>query len=354
MKNPQIKREWTRVRHQIGAVLAGLYDPILRMRYNRTAYDPQIIKGNHAVAPKIALYLIYQPETLEADIIPTCDFLTRAGYSVLIVANGGLNTTDYHRLAQHVWRILPRANFAQDWGGYRHGILHLLEAGLDITRLVVLNDSVVFPVCGGADFLHRAAGKDADITGGLLHHRHDDPFVESYFYSFSAKALAHPAFRQFWQTYPMSSNKYRLVRHGEWGFPKAMIRAGLSLDGLYSNDSFIKTLQGQSCDSVRLCLHYGVFRDSARGQACQDIVADYSDTADWHKTALDFIKQTLQKDGFNSTFCFGAVHLMGVPFLKKPRGAFHKKWVKTYRTAVIAGDLPQPPKAIMDMLEKGD
>ncbi len=116
----------------------------------------------------------------------------------------------------------------------------------------------------------------------------------------------------------------------------------------------LKRRRAQSPDFLRLCLHYGAYRASADTAQCKALLADYSETAQWHARAMGFVKQVLEKDVFNSAFCFGAVRLLGFPFLKKSKESVNLNWRKAYIAAVIAGDLPQPPKAIMDMLEKGD
>ena len=350
----KIKREGARIFQQLRAVPEAFFEPHLNRAHNRLMAGVTPIKGSAPASPKIAIHLILQPKGLAPDTIAKCDFLREAGYAPFVIANGGLTDGDIDRLAPHVWQILIRPNFGYDFGGHRDGILWLLKMQTHVERLVILNDSVYVPTIGGDAFLRQIEASSFDIAGGILRTRGQERFLESYFYSFSRAALGNEDFQNFWRTLALTNNKYKVIRRCERGFSRAMGRSDLSLGALYSNADFIEKAGAQSPDFLRLCLHYGAYRAPADTAQCKALLVDYSETAQWHARAMGFVKQVLEKDVFNSAFCFGAVHLLGFPFLKKSKESVNLNWRKAYIAAVIAGDLPAPPKAIMDMLEKGD
>ncbi len=352
----KVKREAKRTGQQIRALLESVYEPYLTRRHDRIMAGALPIKGQVAVSKKIAIHLIFQPNGLNPDIISNCDFLRKAGYAPFVIANGGLSDSDIARLIPHAWQILSRPNFGYDFGGYRDGVLSILKSELDVKHLVIINDSVLFPVTGNMDFLDKAEASTFDISGGIIRYRHGDiKYLESYFFALSADTLKNPAFQRFWQDYIMTSNKFKVVRRGERGFSYAMNKAGVSLGPLYSNDAFLTRIGQESPPILRLCMQYCAFHYPDKNNAeAQHLLAQYQDSPVWKQQILDFMTRVLQKDVFKSAFCFGAVHLLGYPFLKKSPDLVCVAWRKAYIAAVIAGDLPQPPKAIMDMLEKGD
>jgi len=48
------------------------------------------------------------------------------------------------------------------------------------------------------------------------------------------------------------------------------------------------------------------------------------------------------KRNFHSSFCYGTIKILGIPFLKKNKGELQVRTREQYLLAVKAGDLPSP------------
>jgi len=108
----KIKREVKTLRDQLGALVELCLAP-LRQRLS----DPKIHEltrvqsGDKALGPKVALFLIYQPNGLSSSVITTCRHLALKGYSVLLISNSALENHDLQVLASFVWRFVQRVNY---------------------------------------------------------------------------------------------------------------------------------------------------------------------------------------------------------------------------------------------------
>ncbi len=219
----KVKRELLRFRQQ----LAWYWEPAQARRRTRQ-HDldrPRLVQrheGVQAGGNRIAALLIFQPGEMPASILEECDLLTGLGYAVLVVSNGPLKPQARADLLPHVWRLLERPNLGYDFGGYREAVMHLWDERLDPDELLILNDSVwivasVFPA-----FLERLAGLGADVTGAVMRSKKGKRWIESYFFRLDRAALAHPAFRAFWQGYRLVDSKFGVIRQGERDFTVAL------------------------------------------------------------------------------------------------------------------------------------
>ncbi len=351
----KLRRElrWMRQRLQVRGEM-----PFARARtrrYDRSrAAEVQVCDGgqtpDRTPGGKFCLLLIHQPDGLAASILETVSVLADAGLAVLIVSNAPLSAADLARLAPHVWRIVQRPNIGYDFGGYREGIRQIDESGADMQHLVILNDSTWFPVCRGADFLARLMALDAGIGGGYLRHARRKPlkkWVESYCISIPHGTLNSGFFRDFWRDYTLVETKYGVVRRGEMGLSLAAIDAGLHVDALASNALFVDRIAGQPSAFLYKTLHYCAEPVAALEVNRRALLEGFEDSETWRRAALNHIRASIARGVSPHLYCFATVHLTGFPFLKKSGGARNIAWRATYLMAVDAGDLPEPPAAIL-------
>jgi hypothetical protein len=194
------------------------------------------LEGQVQPSDAVAVFLIYQPGGVQDTVLTACRHLGDQGYSVHLVSNAPLCRADLDRLVPLCTRIVERPNHGLDFGGYRQAILDLERSGQRCSRLLLLNDSIWFPVVRGCDLLQRLAALDADLAGPV-YYDHRTPHrahLQSYMMLFSARALRSAAFRSFWRGYAMSNNKLRTIRNGEMRLTHVCRRAGLSVAALRS------------------------------------------------------------------------------------------------------------------------
>lgn len=354
----KIARELDRAGQQLRALVGLVWEPIAQRAYDRQrSQNLDVEDGAVPVADKIALFLLYQPNGLLASTLLTCSHFVEKGYAPLIVSNAPLSREDRDRLSPLCWKSVVRPNYGYDFGGYRDGILSLADWGIAPDRLIILNDSVWFPIGPGETLIDRMEALDADLVGAVVHpamtrrrlSTKRRAFLESYFYLANRRVLDHPSFARFWRKFRVSSNKYNAVYRGERGFSHAMEKAGLRVDGVLDPGKLLAALERADDLVLRKTLTYAAYTD-------EDFIAenaalmDQAISADWRVSTLSHIRRVVGRRSFHASFPFASILLLGTPYIKKGTGTFLKRTYGTlhsvmrrqYLAAVRAADLPSP------------
>jgi hypothetical protein len=339
----KIRREMKRLGDQLRMLPEAIWEPWAQKRHDAmVAKGLPTHEGNVQLSPKVALVLIYQPNTIAQSVIDTCAFLQSSGYSPLVVSNQPISDTDMMRLAPHVWRVLIRPNFGYDFGGYRDGILSLAAWGIKPSHLLVLNDSVWFPLQANTQTIAQLEGQNAALCGPILRTLRGPHFIESYLFLMSGDALETDAIQSFWRTFALSSNKYKVIRRGERGLSKAFLDAGLPVKSVYSGDQFLDTIRQEPTATLLKTLRYAAFPNQADEHQKTNLLQCFEDTDAWHARALDFIADILTRGHFYGHFPYASVKLLGFPILKKGRDRNYALWREAYAAAVDDNALAPP------------
>lgn len=354
----KIKRELETLRQQIQAIPERL---IGRARQRRLdSKFPDVFRVLNGIAPlgnKVAIFLVYQPRGMSASVIATCRHLTQRGYAVLLVANSPVSSKDQDALDSWVWRFVERPNFGYDFGGYRDGLHLLWHWSVSPDCLIILNDSVWFPLSSGETMLQSMEDSDAKFVGALRHVEH--PGIDaahagiflSYFFLIKRPVLTSTVFVDYWNHYVSTSNKYLTVRRGERGFSRTLFATGIPSEGIYSRDRFVRAVEQQSSVFLRQTLVYGAYTDGDLERQRDELLGQHATSDAWREQALEHIRAVVAKRNFHSSFCYASIRLLGIPLLKKNKGELQVRMRKQYVRAVQAGDLPRPDGAIFDEIE---
>ena len=338
----KVKRELQRLGQQVSAIHQALWEPMLQRSHDRLVRTGlPMFDGAVAQMPKIALYLIYQPGVLPESIVQTCQFLTDHGFSPLVVANGGLSAENREQLLPHVWRILERPNVGYDFGGYRDGILNLQMWESAPEKLLILNDSIWFPIFPGDTLLDRMEAAKADVAGTVLRKKNHRGFLESYLYLIDGRVLKNPAIQDFWRNYRLTANKYKVIRRGERGHSAALLDAGFELHPMFSADKFMSCLRDEDNLFLEKTIRFGS-AETAGLSAEHDAILRAAKDDGWRDAALNHIGQVLQSGQFYSAFPYASVRLMNYPILKRSGDMVSVLWRRAYLAAVEAGELETP------------
>lgn len=344
----KVKRELLRFRQQIAWYWERLHARRRTRQHDRDR--PRLVTrtdGSQALGRKVAALLIFQPGAMPASILEDCDLLTRLGYSVLAVSNGPLLPQGRAALIPHVWRVLERPNLGYDFGGYREAVMHLWDEGLDPDELLILNDSVwivgpVFPA-----FLDRLQSLAADVTGAVERSKKGKRWLESYFFRVTRPALAHPAFRRFWQDYRLVDSKFGVIRQGERDLSVALSAAGLRLAGLADNETFVDRMAAARDEELALALTYAAPASGGLAEDRAGLLAAGSGPH-WRTRVLAHIRVTLDgKRVWNAQFPAAALRVMDYPFVKKSREPVNSDWRTQLLRAIEAGVVPAPSPAVL-------
>ncbi|WP_322867191.1 rhamnan synthesis F family protein [Aquicoccus sp. G2-2] len=338
----KLRREWARLKQQLSALPERLFEPAARRRHD-AAFKAGFPVHHGAVAQreKIALILIYQPDGVADSLILMCAHLVTKGYAPFIVSNTPLTMSDQNRLLAHAWRLLIRPNFGYDFGGYRDGIRQLARWDITPEHLLVLNDSIWFPLDPEETLISGLESSPADLTGTILRQRGEERFLESYCYMIPAKTVTKKAFQAYWNELQITSNKYKVIRRGERGFSRAMRAAGLMLAPIYPYEAFFEALGRQDDDFLKKTLLYAAHAHDEYEAARQTLLAETA-SPDWRDRALAHIRATIPREQPYSAYPFAMVRLFAYPILKMSNDHVAMLWRTAYLRAVEAGDLPPP------------
>lgn len=347
----KIRREFQRLGQQVSALHEAVWEPWVQRRHDKAfAKGFPVFDGVGPLKQKVALFLIYQHGTLPQSIVETCQHIAQHGFSVLIVANGGLPAESRAQLLPHVWKILERPNIGYDFGGYRDGILQLRAWKIDPDKLLILNDSIWFPIFNNDTLLDRMDETGADVVGTVLRQKDNVLFLESYLYLVNGPVLQNREMRHFWRSFKLTANKYKVIRRGERGHSVALQAAGFRLQAMFSKDVFLSQLAVQSDDFVEKTLRHGVAATAGLSQQHAEILARKRDMT-WRAVADRHIAQVLQSAQFYSAFPFASVSLLKYPILKKSSDMVAVLWRKAYLSAVLAGESEAPQSSIFTELQ---
>ncbi len=360
----KVFRELDRVK-QVGlAVLAKAYEPMLQRRHDQSRDAIlDVSNGRIPLGRKIALLLVFQPSGISQTLLVTCRHLMSKGYASLVVSNAPISTEDRERLAEVTWKIIVRPNFGYDFGGYRDGILWLADRGIVPDRLLILNDSIWFPVWPDETLIDRMEAMPVDLAGAVSHPSqrrrmksgHRPAFVESYFYLANRSALESRAFTVFWRGFRVSSIKHNAIHRGERRFSTFLKESGLTVRGVISIDAMIEAIKARDDAYLAKVLAYGVYTDQDLAVDRDQLLAADLAGHGWRARALAHVVTTMHRHGAYSSFPLAAFLELGVPFIKKSKLTIGGRVRPTHQAvlrnqvlrAVETGDLPAPEPAML-------
>lgn len=352
----KVRRELYTAFDQGRALLLWLLSPFRGLTYDHFERRSLIVhEGQAAAGPQMVIVLLYQPYGMPDSQWHAIDYLIANGQSLMVVANGGLPVGDVNRLKGLCWRVLERKNIGYDFGGYRSGLNYLRNQAVVPEILTLMNDSIFFPVLQQSDWLHRTAAAVTDFGGAVCLGDVNDskgPLALSYWLTLRKPLLKSPAFWRFWQRYVPTGNKTYTVKHGERGLSFKMHQEGFSAHGKVTLQTFMATLRSASTDQLCLTLTYAAFTDLNFKENCEQLLNTVSDSDEWRSDCLNFVERVARRRNFLHSFCYAAVALLQVPFIKKGPMRLQVLMRQQYLRAVKAGHLPTPHPSILDEINK--
>lgn len=359
----KLRREVQRIGQQLRGIPEFFSEPALRRRHDATRTEwLRPLPGQVPPGPKVALLLLYQPQGVSDATRWTCEHLVRKGYAPLIISNAPLSAADRALLAPVSWQLAERPNFGYDFGGYRDGIWLLGQLQADPDVLVILNDSIWFPVHGNETLLDRMEASPADFVGALQLDplRQTEgvpakkrPFFGSFFLMAKRGALQHPAFQRFWARYRLTSNKYKTIRRGERGLSHTLMDAGVACQAVYTRGALDAHMRALDNAALRQLLQHDLVTiDEHIGQALQACVTTFADTPAWRAQAIDLALRTTEKQNVLATAPITSLSVFEVPYLKKSRDWNNLKALALIRERMRSGALPAAHESVMRGLDQ--
>lgn len=245
-----------KIRREIRRINRKILDSHVRLFENTFAtllYDlrarktMRVCEGEQFRCNKIAIYLIFPSKGLLESHLKSIDYIVTKGYSPLVVSNLPLQEHEREILLKCSWKLIERSNFGYDFGGYRDAILVLSEELSTISRLVILNDSVWFPVSDKSDWIEDAEKLDADFVGAASNYaiskevrknlsgfrwEYSEKNLGFHYCSFALSighnVLSSKGFLKYWKSFRLTNNKKVTIRRGEIGLSQWIIKNGFT------------------------------------------------------------------------------------------------------------------------------
>jgi hypothetical protein len=305
--------------HLVAPLLQRLYDKWAFPRLKRHTLDEL------ATCSRVAVLLSHSVHGLPVRVLAAIERLRGSQFAVLVVANGGLEPSAIERITQAGASVLLRPNWGYDFGGYRDGIRLLGLLGAQPDELILMNDSIEYPIFAGDTLIEDMQRNGKDFVGAVHAKPYNSPdfgVLFSFFLWVSAEALRSKAWQDFWRRYVMTGSKYATVRRGERALTQAMFQAGLRCGGVYTREAFLNKARELDADNLRTAIVYGVYvDDEAFAVRASELMALNPSGDQWRGLALTFIEDVVKKRNFMYCFPYITYGALGVPFLKRSGAA---------------------------------
>lgn len=324
----KIKRELLRVVNQFNSWIMNVYEPLIRWQRKRDPARTLNVRINpaHMGSGKVAIYLVFQPHGLEASTLLTLEHLQSKGYSTLLVSNCPLNPEDSARTLPLCWQVMVRKNFGYDFGGYQDGVLTVLRSDQPVKQMLILNDSIWFPLHRDCDLLDRMEASPVGFVGAFqLEPTRDQkkmrgkrrPFMGSFFWHFKDQVLSRPAFKEFWRDYKATSSKFATIRRGERRFTHHLMDAGIACEAVFSRNQFDGWLQHAQGTELRQALEDLCTNDDHLATRRLALLAANQSHPTWEADARALASAITRSQNIMATAPLFMVRDLGLPFLKK-------------------------------------
>tara|TARA_B100001093_G_scaffold244203_1_gene233843 strand:+ start:371 stop:1474 length:1104 start_codon:yes stop_codon:yes gene_type:complete len=222
------------------------------------AHKKKETAGHLPQTNKIAIYLIFPKKGLEKTHLNSLNLLISKGFSPIVISNCFLKKDDVTEIKKRCFHLIERSNFGYDFGGYRDAIIFLKNKLTSLNKLILINDSVYCLVSREKkDWFDFVNSSSFDFIGATSHGSLKKPSYKevenlnnivrridkntrnfhyaSYALGFSEKILQDKNFFDFWNNIRLTKIKNKVVRRGEIGLTRWVIKNN------YSHGSWIET-----------------------------------------------------------------------------------------------------------------
>lgn len=327
----ELRRPITQIKHL--ALLPAAY--LSRIYYDRVLRKQvRVTRGAQPAMKNFAILLAYQPGGILPSFQMQLQHFLDNGFALMVVSNAPLSAEDRNMLLGKCHLLVERPNVGYDFGGYREGVMTLADQGIRPENLVIMNDSIWFPLRRDCQFLQTALADHADLYGIFFNtknkvgkHRH----LQSYFYRFNARILNDGRFWKFWRKFPLFSNKILVIRMLEVKLTGIFASMGFTAASLISTDDVLEAALALTDAELDQVARFHATTSNRGHQIFADLAGKSTVMPDW--------REKMEKRLHNSRFRYYFIdahplilHNLHAPFIKKS----HEFHYYPQRDALIA------------------
>ncbi|OBY25771.1 hypothetical protein A9D60_04905 [Leisingera sp. JC1] len=250
----KVKRELKRLGRQFKSLPLTFYERFFSTPWYDWSCRNKIkcSDGRLPQTPKVAIFLVFPRNGLLPSHKRSLEYLIENGYSPLVVSNLPFTPEDELYLKENSWRYMERPNVGYDFGGYRDAFLSLREDLASLDRLVLVNDSSWFPAPGSKNWLVEAEALGVDYAAAATSFGISRVYPEqfeaikwdydtslrnfhygSYAVSIGPSLLTSKRFLKYWKRYALTAEKNKVVRRGEIGMTRFVLKNGFTHGATY-------------------------------------------------------------------------------------------------------------------------
>lgn len=291
--------------------------------------------GDQQISSRRAVYLIYPSNGLLPSHLRSLRYLAAKGVSTTVVSNLPLSEVEEDELKPLCQTYIQRPNFGYDFGGYRDGVLSLADDFPKIDQLILLNDSVWFPISEKTDWLDDIDRLDVSFGAAASNYGlprpkpsafrevvfeyrtdHKNFHYASYALSFDRKILSDPEFVKFWKNFPLTNKKNRVVRRGEIGLTAWVLKRGFTHGETLGIDRLESRLDALTEPRLReIATSVMVPQDHQMQQVKNNLINNMDGL---NRTEItSFILTAVARKGSSYALASFNIFELGFPFLKK-------------------------------------
>lgn len=345
-------RELIRVGRQFRFIAVAPSYLLQKWQHDRN-WDERVTftNGSRPLTSKAFVIVLFQPQGVSATTIETITILANNGYAVVAISNCPISDVDRRSLATACWKYGSRPNYGYDAGAYRDAVKLLETHGGEFEEVMMMNDSIMFPLGGDTKILEDLRHLPDGFGGLVLKTKAKgakakrplwDDFVEAYFYRcrgplLQPNGLFWRVWRSLWLTPGRVDLKEGLVSY-------ILAFRGYPLVTVASRATFMGRIKQSSCPFLHKTLCYGAYGDEHLAQQGAQLIDDWNGEEDdeWKRRTVSHIEKTVNMQHFHYSFIYASYCFFRLSYFKKSKGNKLGGTVKAYLTAVDAGDLPPP------------
>lgn len=322
----KIRREWRRLNEQFTAYLGtGKSRKKIAEYEARSTNFVAVTRGKQSLQENCAIILLFQPNGIPISVYKTCQYLRAQGLSVFAVSNSPLRKTDRDTLLSETSFVMERPNLGYDFGGYREAVLYLSSTSETYENVLLLNDSIWFPVLPDSRLLQDLFALPEDVSGPMMQvHRNsaEKDHLQSYMINFKGHLFQNKVFLDFWTNFRLPINRYQAIHSGEMILTNQLRKLGFSIGHLHSSVQIKEYVLQLSDDELRLVWPF--IKWSNRRAARQSMRVDFTEKQ-WSETARELIERSFRNSSPLDTHPIILLEKMGLPYIKKDRNVPYQK-----------------------------
>ncbi|MBR8244796.1 rhamnan synthesis F family protein [Burkholderia multivorans] len=211
---------------------------------------PKVTVVREKSADKIAVFAIFQPSGMSDFCKKELLYLRKLGYDVVISAPNGIHARDRSMVEQECRIIVERDNFGRDFGSYRDAILAVgFDEFAKYERVLIVNDSIYFPLGDTTEFERRFLNNNADAIG-FCENIEFAAHIGSFFIDYSSRLFCCKDNQEFWRSYKPLESRMHSIHVGEFGVSRVIYKNASRIDILYSHEHVINKMVSGDVDVI--------------------------------------------------------------------------------------------------------